>query len=99
MRDENYRPVISGEVRYSDNGGFSYFWPKDLPMEFSLSRKTTKKIEIALVSLSKLDGKVSQMSKEERYSAYPIYPHGVHKIICNRRYWHNDGRPIPLRKD
>lgn len=66
MRDENYHPKISGEVRYSDNGGFSYFWPNDLPMDFSLSRKTTKRLETALVNLSKLDGKVSQMSKEER---------------------------------
>ena len=66
MRDENYHPKISGEVRYSDNGGFSYFWPNDLPMDFPLSRKTTKRLETALVNLSKLDGKVSQMSKEER---------------------------------
>lgn len=66
MRDENYHPKISGEVRYSDNGGFSYFWPNDLPMDFLLSRKTTKRLETALVNLSKLDGKVSQMSKEER---------------------------------
>lgn len=66
MREENYHPKISGEVRYSDNGGFSYFWPNDLPMDFQLSRKTTKRIETALINLSKLDGKVSQMSEEER---------------------------------
>lgn len=66
MREENYHPIISGEIRYSDNGEFSYFWPNDLPMEFTLSRKTTKRLETALVNLSKLDGKVSQMTEEER---------------------------------
>ncbi len=66
MQEKIYHPEISGEIRYSDNGGFSYFWPNDLPFEFHLGRKTTKKLETALVHLSKLDGKVSQISKEER---------------------------------
>lgn len=66
MREDNYHPEISGEVRYSDNGGFSYFWPNDLPFDIELDRRMGKKVEAALISLSKLDGKVSQMTSEER---------------------------------
>ena len=66
MREENYHPIISGEVRCSDNGGFSYFWPNDLPMDVQLDRTTMKMVENALVNLSKLDGKVSQMTAAER---------------------------------
>lgn len=66
MREDNYHLEISGEVRYSDNGGFSYFWPNDLPFDIELDRRMGKKVETALISLSKLDGKVSQMTSEER---------------------------------
>lgn len=66
MREENYHPIISGEVRYSDNGGFSYFWPNDLPMDIQLDRTTMKMVENTLVNLSKLDGKVTQMAAAER---------------------------------
>lgn len=66
MKEDRYHPKISGEVRYSDNGGFSYFWPNDLPLDFGPDRKTVKRFEKALIGLSKLDGKVSQMSAEER---------------------------------
>ena len=66
MREEEYHPIISGEVRYSNGGGFSYFWPNDLPFEIELDRKIMKKAETAIINLSKLDGKVSQMSEQER---------------------------------
>ena len=66
MKEENYRPVKSGEVRYSNNGGFSYFWPNDLPFDVELDKKILKKMETATIVLSKLDGKVSQMSEQER---------------------------------
>lgn len=66
MDEKNYNPSKSGEVRYSDNGGFSYFWPNDLPFDIELSQKTAKRMEKALICLSKLDGKVSQMTAEER---------------------------------
>ena len=66
MKETFYHPEISGEVRYSNDGGFSYFWPNDLPFDFKLSRELSKKMEIALIKLSKLDGKVSQMSVEDR---------------------------------
>ncbi len=66
MEEGRYHPKISGEVRYSDNGGFSYFWPNDLPMDIELDRRTAKRFEKALIVLSKLDGKVSQMTAEER---------------------------------
>ena len=66
MREENYHPTISGEIRHSENGGFSYFWPNDLPMNITLSRKTFKKIETATIMLSRLDGKMSQMSENDR---------------------------------
>ena len=66
MREELYHPSISGEVRYSNDGGFSYFWPNDLPFDIELDKKLMKKIETAIITLSKLDGKVSQMSEQER---------------------------------
>ena len=66
MKEENYRPVKSGEVRYSNNGGFGYFWPNDLPFDVELDKKILKKMETATIVLSKLDGKVSQMSEHER---------------------------------
>ena len=66
MREDNYHPVKSGEVRYSDNGGFSYFWPNDLPFDIELDKRILKKVETAIITLSKLDGKVSQMTEQER---------------------------------
>ena len=66
MREELYHPRISGEVRYSNDGGFSYFWPNDLPFDIELDKKLMKKFETAIITLSKLDGKVSQMSEQER---------------------------------
>ena len=66
MREASYHPVISGEVRYSNDGGFSYFWPNDLPFDLQLDKKILKKFETAIIALSKLDGKVSQMSVQER---------------------------------
>lgn len=66
MRGENYHPIRSGEVRYSNDGGFSYFWPNDLPFDIELDKRILKKIETATIVLSKLDGKVSQMSEQER---------------------------------
>jgi len=66
VNDKSYHPSISGEIRYSDNGGFSYFWPNDLPFEIQLDRETERKMEKALMMLSKLDASVSKMSKEER---------------------------------
>ena len=66
MREDNYHPVKSGEVRYSDNGGFSYFWPNDLPFDIELDKRILKKVETAIIILSKLDGKVSQMTEQER---------------------------------
>lgn len=66
MREENYNPTKSGEIRYSDNGGFSYFWPYDLPFDIELDKRIYKKAETAIITLSKLDGKVSQMSEQER---------------------------------
>ncbi len=66
MKEDLYHPVISGEVRYSDNGEFSYFWPNDLPFDIKFDKKIYKKIETAIITLSKLDGKVSQMTAQER---------------------------------
>ena len=66
MKEDSYRPIISGEVRYSNDGGFSYFWPNDLPFDIELDKKLLKKAETAIIALSKLDGKVSQMSEQER---------------------------------
>ena len=66
MKEDDYHPIKSGEVRYSNNGGFSYFWPYDLPFDIELDKKTYKKAETAIIVLSKWDGKVSQMSEQER---------------------------------
>lgn len=66
MREDNYHPEKSGEIRYSSHGGFSYFWPYDLPFEIELDKKIYKKAETAIIALSKLDGKVSQMTEQER---------------------------------
>lgn len=66
MREDIYHPKKSGEVRYSNNGEFSYFWPNDLPFDIELDKRIYKKIETAIITLSKLDGKVSQMSEQER---------------------------------
>ncbi|AMK14488.1 Fic family protein [methanogenic archaeon mixed culture ISO4-G1] len=66
MKEENYHPVISGQIRYSDNGEFSYFWPNDLPFDLEFDKRIYKKIETAIITLSKLDGKVSQMTEQER---------------------------------
>lgn len=66
MDDRRYHPIKSGEIRYSNNGEFSYFWPRDLPFDIEMNRKILKKTETATVALSKLDGKVSQMTEQER---------------------------------
>ena len=66
MKEDGYCPKKSGEIRYSSHGGFSYFWPYDLPFEIELEKRIYKKTETAIIALSKLDGKVSQMTEQER---------------------------------
>ena len=66
MKEDRYHPKISGEVRYSNDGGFSYFWPNDLPFDIDFNKRIMKKMETTIVNLSRLDGKVSQMSVDER---------------------------------
>ncbi|MBR7005317.1 MAG: Fic family protein [Candidatus Methanomethylophilaceae archaeon] len=65
MKEDGYRPGKSGEIRVH-YGQFSYFWPCDLPLEIHLDKGIERKMEKALVSLSRLDGKVSQLSEDER---------------------------------
>ncbi len=65
MKEDGYRPGKSGEIRVH-YGQFSYFWPRDLPLEIHLDKEIERKMERALVSLSRLDGKVSQLSEDER---------------------------------
>ena len=62
----DYHPKISGKVRYSNDGGFSYFWPNDLPFDIDLDRRMMKRVETTIVNLSRLDGKFSQMDEDER---------------------------------
>ncbi len=65
--DENaFHPVRSGEVRWADNGQYCYFHPNPLPFELRLDAKMRKLIDDTMISLGRLDGKVSQMSSPER---------------------------------
>ena len=66
MKAEIYDPKISGEIRYSYNGEFSYFYPFDLPFNIPITTDIRKKMEKALIAVVRLDGKVSQMSPDER---------------------------------
>ena len=61
-----YSPIISGEVRWSDNGQFCYFHPTLLPIDFEIDEAMHRRIDSAMVTLGRLDGKVSQMSEGER---------------------------------
>lgn len=66
MDERAYSPVISGEVRWADNGNYCYFQPNLLPLGFSIEEDTRDLVDKALMALARLDGKVSHMSAEER---------------------------------
>lgn len=57
---------ISGEVRYSVDGDYSYFQPHDLPFDLEIPRSVYRRSLDAVISLSNLNGRVSAMSPEER---------------------------------
>jgi len=66
MDQSAYSPKLSGEVRWSDNGQFCFFHPKLLPISFDIDETMRRRIDTAMVTLGRLDGKVSQMSEGER---------------------------------
>lgn len=66
MDEREYSPEISGEVRWADNGSFCYFHPNPLPHIYPIDEDTRDIIDRAMLSLGRLDGKVSHMSPEER---------------------------------
>ena len=66
MKSELYNPRISGEVRYAYNGEYSYFFPNDLPFDIDVDKGLLSKMDKALISIARLDGKVSQIPLEER---------------------------------
>ena len=66
MDETRFISKISGEVRISDRGFYAYFQPHELPFEMDLSPKTRKACNEALMALSRLDGRSSDMSPEER---------------------------------
>lgn len=66
MDEKEFTSKISGEVRYSVDGGYSYFQPHDLPFDLDIPRSIYRKSLDAVISLSNLNGRVSAMSPEER---------------------------------
>ncbi|MBE6528374.1 MAG: Fic family protein [Thermoplasmata archaeon] len=66
MDEKAFTSEISGEVRYSMNGGYSYFQPHDLPFDMEIPRSIYRMSLDAVISLSNLNGRVSAMSSEER---------------------------------
>lgn len=61
-----YRPTVSGSVRWSSNGGFCYFEPSRLPFDIEIDDRMRSKLDSALITMGRLDGKVSQLSPGER---------------------------------
>ncbi len=66
MDEKAYNPVISGEVRWTDGGGYCYFHPKQLPFIFDITPETSRLLDRTLIALGRLDGKVSQMDADSR---------------------------------
>jgi len=66
MDEKEFNSKISGEVRYSVNGDYSYFQPHDLPFDLDIPRSIYRRSLDAVISLSNLNGRVSAMSPEER---------------------------------
>ncbi len=66
MDETAFHPARSGEIRWADNGQYCYFHPNPLPFELILDAKMRKLLDSAMISLGRLDGKVSQMSGPER---------------------------------
>ncbi|MBR6204207.1 MAG: Fic family protein [Candidatus Methanomethylophilaceae archaeon] len=66
MDETRFKSKISGEVRISNRGFYAYFQPHDLPFEMNLSPETRKACNEALMALSRLDGRSSDMSPKER---------------------------------
>lgn len=66
MDEKMFTSKISGEVRYSVDGDYSYFQPHDLPFDLEIPRSVYRRSLDAVISLSNLNGRVSAMSPEER---------------------------------
>ncbi|TQS79624.1 MAG: hypothetical protein A3205_02240 [Methanomassiliicoccales archaeon Mx-03] len=66
MDENTYSPMISGDVEWSDNGGYCYFHPKPLPLKFPVDDDTRDLVDRALLALGRLDGKVAHLSPDER---------------------------------
>ncbi|MBO4302724.1 Fic family protein [Methanosarcinaceae archaeon] len=66
MKENEFKGHIAGSVRWGANGSYCYFCPNDLPFELPDDPELRKELNLTLVALSRLDGKVSQMSPEER---------------------------------
>ena len=65
MNENEFTSKISGEVR-SSYGQYVYFQPHDLPFDINLSKELSRKSMKALILLSRLDGKASEIDEMER---------------------------------
>ena len=65
MDEREFTGNIAGEVR-SAYGQYVYFQPHELPFDIRISERIRRKSINAIVSLSRLDGRASEMSEAER---------------------------------
>ncbi|MDO5861819.1 MAG: Fic family protein [Thermoplasmata archaeon] len=66
MDEGEYRPVVSGEVRWADNGQYCFFQPNPLPFDLELDDDTRERMSRLHLLLGRLDGKVSQLPPGEK---------------------------------
>ena len=65
MDERDFTSIISGEVR-SSYGEYMYFQPNQLPFDIELKPELLRKSMEAIILLSRLDGKASEMDESER---------------------------------
>ena len=65
MDERDFTSTISGEVR-SNYGQYVYFQPNPLPFKIDMNRNLLKKATNAIILLSRLDGRSSEMGESEK---------------------------------
>ena len=65
MDERDFTSIISGEIR-SSYGEYMYFQPNQLPFDIELKPEFLSKSMEAIILLSRLDGKASEMDESER---------------------------------
>lgn len=65
MKESDFIGSMSGEVRWATNGAYYFFNPKNLPLNMEIDSETNNKFINAAMSLARLDGIMSLMTKDE----------------------------------